>query len=269
MNIREKTRDLKLKITELLAHASNYTKAESRTVQYLVVHYTGNSMDLAINNAKYFSGYNRQASAHFFVDDVDIYQSVPLNCVAWHCGDTKYKHEDCRNSNSIGIEMCCSGDYKVSETTKDHAVKLIVALCKQMGISHSEVDTYILRHYDITGKNCPAQMAGSGNAEWEEFKDRIKAALGGTKPAKTETKTEEAKQEVCEVNLPVLRKGDEGNSVKALQSILIVAGYNCGGYGADGDFGNGTYKSVKEYQQANGLDVDGIVGTQTWTALLK
>ena len=161
--------------------------------------------------------------------------------------------------------MCCSGNYKVSEATKDNTVKLIVALCKQMGISYSEVDTYVLRHYDITGKSCPAQMAGSGNAEWEEFKQRIKAALGGS----TETKTETVKQEVCEVNLPVLRKGDEGNSVKALQSILILAGYSCGGYGADGDFGNGTYKSVKEYQKANGLDVDGIVGTQTWTALLK
>lgn len=269
MNIRDKVFDLGLKINQMLAHVSNFTNATSRTVQYLVVHYTGNSSDLAINNAKYFGGYDREASAHFFVDDVDIYQSVPLNCIAWHCGASKYTHDLCRNSNSIGIEMCCSGDYKVSEATKDHAVKLIVALCKKMGISASEVDTYVLRHYDVTGKQCPAQMAGKDNAEWKEFKDQIKAALGGVKPAKTENKTEKAKQEVCEVKLPVLRKGDEGNSVKALQSILIIAGYSCGGYGADGDFGNGTYKSVKEYQKANGLAVDGIVGNDTWTSLLK
>lgn len=89
-----------------------------------------------------------------------------------------------------------------------------------------------------------------------------------TKPVKTETKTKKAKQGVCEVKLPVLRKGDSGRSVVALQSILILAGFSCGGYGADGDFGIGTEKSVKAYQEHNGLAVDGVVGEATWTSLL-
>lgn len=89
-----------------------------------------------------------------------------------------------------------------------------------------------------------------------------------TKPAKIETKTKKAKQGVCEVKLPVLRKGDSGRSVVALQSILILAGFSCGGYGADGDFGTGTEKSVKAYQEHNGLAVDGVVGEATWTSLL-
>ena len=70
------------------------------------------------------------------------------------------------------------------------------------------------------------------------------------------------------MDLPVLRKGDSGRSVVALQSILIIAGFNCGGYGADGEFGTGTEKSVKAYQEHNGLAVDGIVGVNTWTSLL-
>lgn len=84
----------------------------------------------------------------------------------------------------------------------------------------------------------------------------------------TVSKTEKAKQEVCEVKLPVLRKGDEGNSVKALQRMLIYEGYNCGGYGADGDFGTGTEKSVKQYQKDKKLTADGIVGEKTWSKLL-
>lgn len=93
-------------------------------------------------------------------------------------------------------------------------------------------------------------------------------ALFDTKCSESVTKTKKAKQGVCEVKLPVLRKGDSGRSVVALQSILILAGFSCGGYGADGDFGTGTEKSVKAYQEHNGLAVDGVVGEATWTSLL-
>lgn len=261
MNIGKKLIDLNIMIKELLAHHSNFTKLSKRTVKYIVLHYTGNYADSAENNAIYFSGANRECSSHFFVDEQDIYLSVPMNCRAWHCGDTSYRHSQCRNSNSIGIEMCCSGNYKVSETTKNRAIGLVVALCYEFGIKAEDVDTYVLRHYDVTGKKCPAQMAGENNAEWKEFKDAIKAALGGTIK-------EEPNQEVCDVKLPVLGKGDEGKSVEALQGLLIYKGYNCGGYGADGDFGTGTEKSVKQYQKDNGLSADGIVGKKTWSMLL-
>ena len=251
-----------LSIKKMLAHESNYTKLSSRDVQYIVVHYTGNTSDRAVDNAAYFAGANRGCSAHLFVDDNAIYLSVPMNSRAWHCGDTSYWHPYCRNNNSIGIEMCCSGNYKVSEATKAQAIELVAALCKQMGIKAKDVDSYVLRHYDVTGKNCPAQMAGSNNTEWKEFKVAIEKALGGV--------TEEIKEteEVCEVKLPVLGKGDNGNTVKALQRMLIYEGYNCGGYGADGDFGNGTEKSVKKYQADKKLTADGIVGEKTWAKLL-
>lgn len=70
------------------------------------------------------------------------------------------------------------------------------------------------------------------------------------------------------VNIPQLSKGAKGDSVKALQILLIGRGYSCGGYGADGSFGNATDNSVRAYQKANGLYVDGIVGPATWSKLL-
>ncbi len=69
-------------------------------------------------------------------------------------------------------------------------------------------------------------------------------------------------------DLPVLRKGSKGDKVKLLQQLLIAAGYSCGKWGADGEFGSATRKAVKAYQRAHGLKQDGVVGIKTWTELL-
>ena len=160
-------------------HKVNYNNCASRKVEYIVIHYTGNSKDNAKNNCNYFATGSRKASAHFFVDDANIYQSVELRDVAWHCGTSgTYYHKSCRNSNAFGIEMCCTaGNYKVSQKTIENAAYLCANLCKRLGISADLVDTYVLRHYDVTHKSCPAQMAGSSNKEWEAFKNDVKNIL--------------------------------------------------------------------------------------------
>ena len=66
-----------------------------------------------------------------------------------------------------------------------------------------------------------------------------------------------------------LRNGMEGGDVKELQSLLIQFGYDLGAWGADGDFGDMTEMAVREFQQAEGLEVDGIVGKNTYAALMK
>jgi len=70
------------------------------------------------------------------------------------------------------------------------------------------------------------------------------------------------------ITLPVLKKGSTGATVQSLQMLLIAKGFSCGDYGADGDFGSGTDKAVKDFQSAYNLGVDGIVGACTWEALL-
>lgn len=73
--------------------------------------------------------------------------------------------------------------------------------------------------------------------------------------------------ETVQINLPVLRVGDRGDSVKALQLILnSIDGCSCGD--ADGIFGAKTYAALRIYQKENGLTVDGICGAETWVALL-
>lgn len=64
-----------------------------------------------------------------------------------------------------------------------------------------------------------------------------------------------------------LRRGDMGADVAGLQGDLIALGYDVGKWGADGDFGAATDAAVRAYQTARGLEVDGIVGPNTWAAL--
>ena len=95
------------------------------------------------------------------------------------------------------------------------------------------------------------------------------AKVAGLKKKEAPTdKPAEKKEEVCSVNIKVLKKGAKGAEVKALQILLIGYGFSCGSYGADGDFGSATDKAVRAYQKAKGLSVDGICGPMTWNKLL-
>ena len=64
-----------------------------------------------------------------------------------------------------------------------------------------------------------------------------------------------------------LQKGDSGEKVKDLQTKLIACGYDCGSYGADGDYGSATVAAVKKFQSAMGITVDGAAGEITLAKL--
>lgn len=64
-----------------------------------------------------------------------------------------------------------------------------------------------------------------------------------------------------------LKQGSKGTDVKSVQAILNNLGYGTGGI--DGIFGNGTKQAVKAFQTANGLEVDGIIGANTWSKLIN
>ena len=70
------------------------------------------------------------------------------------------------------------------------------------------------------------------------------------------------------MEVKVLKKGDDGSQVKAMQQLLIANGYSCGGKGADGDFGAKTDTALRAYQKAKNLAVDGVCGGKSWAKLL-
>lgn len=161
-----------------VAHPTNYggIRAISK-IKYIVIHYTGNDGDSDEGNINYFKSPNRRASAHFFVDDDSISQSVPITNVAWHCGGDKYKnslggsmYKIVTNTNSIGIEICDTkrdGTYNISIATKRNVIKLVRALMDDFNVPIEN----IVRHYDVTGKHCPRYYVD--DVAWAMFKQEI------------------------------------------------------------------------------------------------
>ena len=161
-----------MEIKEIIAHTSNYTKGRKQPIQYIVVHYTANNGDTAQGNGTYFSQPNRNASAHYFVDESTVIQSVKDTDTAWHCGAKSYRHEKCRNDNSIGVEMCSekdsNGQYYINEQTQNTAIAVVKRLMEKYNVPLENV----IRHYDVTGKLCPEPFVRN-QVQWLDFKKRI------------------------------------------------------------------------------------------------
>lgn len=69
--------------------------------------------------------------------------------------------------------------------------------------------------------------------------------------------------------MPEIKKGDKGTHVKKAQQLLIARGYSCGSFGADGDFGDGTYNAVIAFQKDYRLKQTGIIDDAVWVILLN
>lgn len=141
------------------------------------------------------------------------------------------------------------------------------------GIVKSIDKTYV---YTIEGNTSSTSgvVANGGGVFEKKYKLNYARIYGYGGPRYDEETTEEEpkpveeKEEVCSVNIKVLKKGAKGDEVKALQILLIGYGYSCGSSGVDGSFGPATDKALRAYQKAEGLSVDGSCGPKTWNKLL-
>ena len=168
-----------LPIKTRFAHKSNYGGIRSlSSIKYIVIHYTSNDGDTDEANGNYFANTVVKASAHYFVDDDSITQSVPDNYVAWSVGGKKYPNTkgakfygQCTNSNSISIEICDdvrNGVVYPSEKTIHNVLELTRFLMQKYNVPVE----HIIRHYDVTGKLCPAYWVD--DAKWKsEFWGKI------------------------------------------------------------------------------------------------
>lgn len=148
----------------------NYTKRNDKKNKYIVIHYVG-SVSTALNNAKYFNNVHRGASAHYFVDDNNIYRVVEDKDNAWHVGSKKY-YNDCRNNNSIGIEMCCKKDGSGKIYMTEQTIKNTIELTKELMKKYSIDAEHVVRHYDISKKLCPKPFIDNVD-KWNDFKRRL------------------------------------------------------------------------------------------------
>lgn len=96
---------------------------------------------------------------------------------------------------------------------------------------------------------------------------QAKRATFGGAPAASTTPAQ-APKETCTVKLPVLSKGDEGESVRSLQRLLVGHSYSVGNSGADRKFGSATENALKRFQKDHKLTENGKSDAETWAALL-
>ena len=131
-------------------------------VRNIVIHYVSNPGTTAQQNRDYYANPSSEVSSHFVIGlKGEIIQCIPLH--------EKSSASNHRNKDTISIEVCHPDESgKFTDETYDSLVKLTVWLCEVCGLDSSD----IIRHYDITGKQCPLYFVTHEDA-WEQCKKDV------------------------------------------------------------------------------------------------
>jgi N-acetylmuramoyl-L-alanine amidase CwlA len=190
---------------------ANTTALSKRKIEWIVIHYTAGTSSAAghaASCAAYFAKSTTKASADFIVDDATIvqYNPDPANRYTWAVGGSKYSsmstslggkyYNQCKNSNSISIEMCSNKkntkslsasdtDWSISDKTEANAVALTQYLMKEYNIDIN----HVIMHHHVTGKVCPQPwvLNESRLSGWKTFLSKVKATSTSTTATTSKT----------------------------------------------------------------------------------
>lgn len=171
----EETAKKKDELTKYIENPPGYTQqlltvnafsrpgTELEEVNGVVIHYTANPGTTAMQNRNYFEGLkdtkSTKASSHFIIGlSGEIIMCVPLDEIAYASNE--------RNVDTISIECCIDNEHgKFNEKTYESLVELTAWLVGEYDLTIDD----IIRHYDVTGKNCPKYFVEHESA-WDDFK---------------------------------------------------------------------------------------------------
>ena len=160
-------------VKEDLLPVNEYSRCGDKLthVNAVVIHYVGNPNTTAWQNRSYFENLatsgETSASSNLIVGlEGEALLCVPLDEVAYCSND--------RNHDTVSIEFCHpAADGKPTQETYDTLVKLTAWLCDLYGLDAQED---VIRHYDVTGKQCPMYFV-ENETEWAQFKADVAAAM--------------------------------------------------------------------------------------------
>ena len=134
------------------------------SVQDIVIHYVGNPGSTAQQNRDYYANPSSDVSSHFVIGlKGEIIQCIPLH--------EKSSASNHRNKDTISIEVCHPDESGMfTDASYQSLVKLTTWLCEICGLDNSDV----IRHYDITGKQCPLYFVTHEDA-WKQFLKDVKS----------------------------------------------------------------------------------------------
>ena len=186
MSLSDRLAKLGVELHDIIAENEYQVPAHNaNSHEYFAVHYLGVNGE---NPYLYGGGYG----GTFYVSKSgEVYQAAKVTDKLWHVGASSgfsYIHPDARNNNTIGVECAtytASGrndddeTWYFTEATQVAAAKLAACVALEYNIPLD----HILRHGDITTKNCPSPLkrdAGKGtNWTWEKFKSEVARYMGG------------------------------------------------------------------------------------------
>ena len=127
-------------------------------VRNIVIHYVGNPGSTAQQNRDYYANPSSEVSSHFVIGlKGEIIQCIPLH--------EKSSASNHRNKDTISIEVCHPDESgKFTDASYQSLVKLTAWLLDVCDLDSNDV----IRHYDITGKQCPLYFV-TNDGEWEKF----------------------------------------------------------------------------------------------------
>lgn len=156
-------------IIEKLLTINPYSRPGEKlqSVSKIIIHWIGNPNTSATANRNYFESLKDRhiyASSQYIVGlDGEKIICIPEDEVAYHAGNRTM------NRNSIGIEVCHPDwDGKFNDVTYNSLIELVVELVKKYNLKIND----IIRHYDVTGKDCPRYYVEHED-EWVKFKNDI------------------------------------------------------------------------------------------------
>jgi len=218
-----------------------------------------------------------QAGLNFWIGKladgtVAAVQTMPWDYRPWGCGSGS---KGSCNDTHIQFEICEDGlnDASYFNAVYKEACEVTAYLCRMFGVDPKGTINYkglsVPTIIDHSGSH--SLGLGSNHADiqhWsrkygktmENVRNDVAAILAGDGVSVTPV------EPTTDINL---KKGDKGEAVKTMQTMLIACGYSCGSTGADGDFGKNTEAALRAFQKDNGLTVDGIYGPVSKAALEK
>ncbi|EHS49691.1 N-acetylmuramyl-L-alanine amidase, negative regulator of AmpC, AmpD [Rhizobium sp. PDO1-076] len=208
----------------------------------LLLHYTG--MPTGEGAQAWLCNPDSQVSSHYIVhEDGRVVQMVPEDRRAWHAGQSSWAGETDINSRSIGIEIANAGHPAGLPDYPDRQIESLIELCRECVERHQIAPERVLAHSDVApvrkvdpGENFPwSKLYHAGVGHWVE-----PAPLGGGR---------------------FFQRGDQGQPVEALQSMLSIYGYTLE---INGDYCARTEGVVAAFQRHfRPVKVDGIADSST------
>lgn len=147
-------------------HSTARTGIRLQDIKNIVIHYVGNPNTTAQNNRDYFNKLDTRVSSHFVVGlEGEVIQCVPLY--------ERSAASNERNKDTIAIEVCHPDESgKYNDETYESVINLTSWLLNEFSLDEND----IIRHYDITGKNCPKYYV-ENEEEWLKLKEDVKVKL--------------------------------------------------------------------------------------------